>query len=173
LSVALAMALLAAASAPAETKKKTPKAPSSVTESKPPTGEESAKLVRAFIDSWFKGDPDQAVSYLAEDVTFWNVPIEPIKGRAKARKFLEPFLENDPLVVPFAFRTDLKQTLSDGANVVVERVDTFEINGKKWQIPVVGVFEVRNDKIAVWRDYFDMAQFQPVATLIEVLAKKK
>jgi limonene-1,2-epoxide hydrolase len=172
LSVALVLALLAAASAPAETKKKTPKAPA-VAESKPPTGEESAKLVRAFIDSWFKGDPEQAMSYLAEDVYFWNVPIEPIKGRAKARKFLEPFLENDPLVVPFAFRTDLKRTLSDGANVVVERVDTFEINGKKWQIPVVGVFEVRNDKIAVWKDYFDMAQFQPVATLVDVLAKKK
>ena len=172
LSVALALALLAAASAPAQTKKKTPTAPSAA-ESKPPTGEESAKLVRAFIDSWFEGDPEQAVSYLAEDVTFWNVPIEPIKGRAKARKFLEPFFENDPLVVPFTFRTDVKQTLSDGAHVIVERVDTIEINGKKWQIPVVGVFEVRKDKIAVWKDYFDMAQFQPVATLIEVLAKKK
>ena len=28
-------------------------------------------------------------------------------------------------------------------------------------------FEVKNGKISVWKDYFDMAQFQPVATLID------
>jgi len=32
---------------------------------------------------------------------------------------------------------------------------------------------VKNEKIAVWKDYFDMAQFQPVATLIETLGKRK
>jgi limonene-1,2-epoxide hydrolase len=111
------------------------------------SGEESAKVVRAFVDSWFKGDLDHTMSYLAEDVRWWNVP--------------------------FSFRTEVKQTLADGPNVVIERVDHFDINGKKWEIPVVGVFEVRNEKIAVWKDYFDMGQFQPVDTLIQSLAKKK
>ena len=32
---------------------------------------------------------------------------------------------------------------------------------------------MRNEKIAVWKDYFDMGQFQPVDTLIQSLAKKK
>ena len=172
LSIVVAVVLLGVMPASAQTKKKTPHA-AAVTESKPPTGEESAKLVRAFIDSWFENDPAKATSYLAEDVTFWNIPFEAIKGRAKAAKFLAPYLEKDPLVVPFSFRTDVKQTLADGANVIVERVDSFEINGKKWHIPVVGVFEAKNDKIAVWKDYFDMAQFQPVATLIETLGKRK
>jgi limonene-1,2-epoxide hydrolase len=125
------------------------------------------------VDSWFKGDLDQTMSYLAEDVRWWNVPMEPIKGQAKSREFLAPFVQKDPLVVPFSFRTEVKQTLADGPNVVIERVDHFDINGKKWEIPVVGVFEVRNEKIAVWKDYFDMGQFQPVDTLIQSLAKKK
>jgi limonene-1,2-epoxide hydrolase len=137
------------------------------------SGEESAKVVRAFVDSWFKGDLDHTMSYLAEDVRWWNVPMEPIKGQAKSREFLAPFVQKDPLVVPFSFRTEVKQTLADGPNVVIERVDHFDINGKKWEIPVVGVFEVRNEKIAVWKDYFDMGQFQPVDTLIQSLAKKK
>jgi limonene-1,2-epoxide hydrolase len=135
--------------------------------------DESAKIVRAFVDRWFKGDLDQTMSYLTEDVTWWNVPMEPITGQAKSREFLAPFVHKDPRVVPFTFRTEVKQTLADGPNVVIERVDSFDINGKKWQIPVVAVFEVKNGKIAVWKDYFDMGQFQPVDTLIQSLLKKK
>ncbi len=56
---------------------------------------------------------------------------------------------------------------------MLERVDTFKIAGKQWSIPVVGVFEVKNGKITVWKDYFDMGQFQEPATLINVLGKKK
>src|SRR5438477_411372 len=83
---------------------------------KPPAGGESAKVVGAFMDSWFKGDLEETMSYLAEDVYYWNVPMEPIKGRAKSRQFLAPFFEKDPLVVPSTFETHIKQTLADGAN---------------------------------------------------------
>jgi len=175
LHLALALALLATGDVSAQTTKKHSSAPATKApaEAKPPAGGESAKVVSAFLDSWFKGDLDETMSYLAEDVYYWNVPAEPIRGRVKSRQFLAPFFEKDPLVVPSSFETKVKQTLADGANVIVERVDSFDINGKKWKIPVVGVFEVKNGKITVWKDYFDMAQFQPVATLIEVLAKKK
>jgi limonene-1,2-epoxide hydrolase len=30
-------------------------------------------------------------------------------------------------------------------------------DGGEIPLPVMGVFEVRDDRIAVWRDYFDMA----------------
>lgn len=134
---------------------------------------ESEKVVKAFVDSWFKASLDETMSYLAEDVYYLNVPIpEPLKGRKKAREFLAPFFTKDPLVVPSQFRTEVKQTVSDGANVMQERTDTFKIGGKQWSVPVVGVFEVKNGKITVWKDYFDMAQFQPVATLIDTLKKK-
>ena len=134
----------------------------------------SAKVVKAFVDSWAKASLDETVGYLAEDVHFVNVPIpKPVEGRAKAREFLEPFFVKDPLIVPFQFQTEIKQILSDGPNVMVERVDTFKIAGKQWSIPVVAVFEVKNDKITVWKDYFDMGQFQEPATLIDVLKKKK
>ena len=46
------------------------------------------------------------------------------------------------------------------------------IAGKEWALPVVGIFEVKNGKIAVWKDYFDMGQLQPVVTLIDSLKKK-
>jgi limonene-1,2-epoxide hydrolase len=133
-----------------------------------------AKVVKRFVESWANAPLDETVGYLAEDVHFVNVPIpEPIEGRAKAKQFLEPFFVKDSLIVPFHFQTEIKQILSDGQSVMLERVDTFKIAGKQWSIPVVGVFEVKNGKITVWKDYFDMGQFQEPATLIDVLKKKK
>ena len=39
-----------------------------------------------------------------------------------------------------------------------ERTDVMRRkDGGTIPLPVMGVFEVRNDRIAAWRDYFDMA----------------
>ncbi|HEV8574090.1 MAG TPA: limonene-1,2-epoxide hydrolase family protein, partial [Dehalococcoidia bacterium] len=44
----------------------------------------------------------------------------------------------------------------DGS-VLTERLDKFALGGKKIELPVMGVFELTDGKIAAWRDYFDMA----------------
>jgi len=44
--------------------------------------------------------------------------------------------------------------------VFTERVDHFTVAGKEVALPVAGVFEVRDGKIASWRDYFDMGSYQ-------------
>ena len=36
----------------------------------------------------------------------------------------------------------------------------FKINGTWVELPVMGTFEVADDRITAWRDYFDMNQFQ-------------
>ncbi|MGH7960254.1 MAG: limonene-1,2-epoxide hydrolase family protein [Candidatus Binatia bacterium] len=135
--------------------------------------DESKKVIEAFMRTWTDGDVDKTVSYLAEDVDYINIPMDPIKGRAKAREFLAPFFSKDPLIVPFAIRIDIKQILADGEMVMLERVDHFKIAGKEWALPVIAVFEVKNGKITVWKDYFDMGQLQPVVTLIDALLKKR
>jgi len=48
---------------------------------------------------------------------------------------------------------------SRGDVVLTERV-RFVVGGKEIALPVAGVFEVRDGKIAAWRDYFDMASYQ-------------
>jgi limonene-1,2-epoxide hydrolase len=40
-----------------------------------------------------------------------------------------------------------------------ERIDVFQMGGKKVELPVAGVFVVTNGKISAWRDYFDLASF--------------
>jgi limonene-1,2-epoxide hydrolase len=43
--------------------------------------------------------------------------------------------------------------------VFTERVARFEMEAGHVDMPVVGVFEMADGKIAAWRDYFDMAMF--------------
>ena len=39
-------------------------------------------------------------------------------------------------------------------------VDRFRFGDKRVELPCAGVFEIRDGKIAVWRDYFDLATWQ-------------
>jgi limonene-1,2-epoxide hydrolase len=137
-------------------------------------GADSEKVVRSFIASWTTKPIDEIVAHLDENVVFLNVPDpKPIKGRADAKAFLEPFFRKDPLLVPFTFKTDVDHLVANGGTVLLDRVDTFTIAGKTWRVPVATLFEVKNGKITVWKDYFDQATFQPAATLIETLTKRK
>ena len=51
-------------------------------------------------------------------------------------------------------------TVSNGALVFNERIDSFETNGKRVALPVAGVFEITPaGKVKAWRDYFDLESF--------------
>ena len=53
----------------------------------------------------------------------------------------------------------VRNIASDGPVVLTERVDIFKFPDKSIELPVMGTFEVRDGKIAAWRDYFDVHQF--------------
>ena len=115
---------------------------------------ENEKLVTDFCVSWSRRNVDEVLSYLTEDCFYHNIPMEPCVGKAAIRKFVEPFLK-DAESATF----EIKHTTSAGNVVMNERVDRFVMGPKKIELPVAGVFEVRNGKIAAWRDYFDLTSF--------------
>ena len=43
--------------------------------------------------------------------------------------------------------------------MLTERVDVFVLPNVTIELPVMGTFEVRDGKIAKWRDYFDLNQY--------------
>ena len=47
--------------------------------------------------------------------------------------------------------------LSEGNLVVLERLDRHRIPQGWFELPVTGVFEVKDGKITYWREYFDVA----------------
>ena len=115
----------------------------------------SQHVVAEFIAAVEAKDIDRALGYLAEDVSYENVPMDPIVGRELTgvvlRGFLEPATEVD---------WQVSREIVAGNVVVNERVDRFRI-GETWvEVPVVGVWEINQDgRITLWRDYFDMETY--------------
>ena len=46
--------------------------------------------------------------------------------------------------------------LADGSTVMNERTDRFHVGDRWLELPVAGVFQVRDGSIVLWRDYFDL-----------------
>jgi limonene-1,2-epoxide hydrolase len=113
---------------------------------------DSEKVVNDFCAAWKRRNLDEIMAFFAEDAVYHNMPMEPAKGTAAIRNVINTFL-------PMASAVEFKILHSAAAgNVVInERVDIFQMGPKKIELPVAGVFELRNGKIAAWRDYFDMA----------------
>ena len=56
---------------------------------------------------------------------------------------------------------DTHHIAANGNVVLTERTDWFEMKGRRRTIRVMGTFELNDEgKIAKWRDYFDIAEFQ-------------
>lgn len=111
-------------------------------------------LVEAFCMAWKARDVDDIVSYFADDAVYHNIPIEPAVGLDAIRAVIEMFV---PPADEIEFTIHLM--LSDGDMVFTERTDRFVTGGKTVDLPVAGVFEIRDGKIVAWRDYFDLQTF--------------
>ncbi len=112
---------------------------------------ENIDLVRRFCAAWTMGDIPKIVEFFTDDAVYHNMPMQPIQGKDAIKGVIEQFM------APFE-RADweIKQIVAAGDIVLTERVDRF-IGEKTVELPVMGTFEIRDGKIAAWRDYFDLA----------------
>ncbi len=115
---------------------------------------DSEKIVSDFCKAWSRRSLDELMSFFAEDAVYHNIPMPPAKGKDAIRNAINTFL-------PMASAVEFKvlRTAASGDLVINERVDIFQMGGKRVELPVAGVFEVRNGKIVAWRDYFDLAMW--------------
>src|SRR5215831_10505788 len=112
------------------------------------------QIIREFLAAWPRKKIDELVGYFTDDAVYHNVPVAPIVGKKAIREVFEGFLgafDIELIVVNAAAR---------GNVVFTERIDRFDIAGKRFDLPVNGVFELRDGKIASFRDYFDLASFE-------------
>ena len=110
------------------------------------------QIVTAMIDAIERKDLDAAVGYMSDDIEYDNVPMGKVFGPDGVRQALEPFLARYGSV---EWRI-LHQVASDDV-VMNERIDRFEASTGWVEIAVVGLFEVVDGKVRLWRDYFDLA----------------
>ena len=112
------------------------------------------ETVRRFCAVWSNVDPDEIAGFFTDDAVYHNIPMDPITGRETINSFIAGFAGGAEQI---DFR--VRHIVADGPVVLTERVDVFLLPNGKVELPVMGTFEVKDGKIAAWRDYFDMKQF--------------
>jgi len=112
-------------------------------------------LVQSFCDEFGKGlDVDKILEYMTDDCVYHNIPVDPAVGKDAIRAVFAMFTSG---VEKIEFI--MKNISGSGNTVLTERVDIFVLPHVTVELPVMGTFEVRDGKIAAWRDYFDLNQY--------------
>ena len=112
---------------------------------------DAEKIVTEFCNAWPRKNVEELLAFFTDDAVYHNIPMEPVRGKAAINTFL-------PMAKSLQFK--VLHTASAGNVVMNERVDIFDLgNGKTISLPVAGVFEVNNNKISAWRDYFDLQMY--------------
>ena len=121
----------------------------------PDASPRALSIVNSFIAALCAKDIDGALAMVTDDCEYDNVPMRKVHGPGGIRETLEPFLAGCSRVEWL-----VHHQAATGDVVMNERLDRFEM-GERWiEIPVAGLFVLRDGKIALWRDYFDLATFQ-------------
>lgn len=117
-------------------------------------------IVTAFVAEFANPHPDVEVllAYFAPDAVYHNMPAQPAVGLDAIRQTLAGFVTRME-----SGGWEIVNQLAADDLVMNERVDRFRLPGKEIELPVAGVFRIRDGKIAEWRDYFDMATWQKQA----------
>jgi len=114
----------------------------------------NTQLVRDFCKAWSRLDPSELATYFTEDGIYHNMPADPVQGREAIEKFIRGFAgswtQTDWEILNLAETEDV---------VIAERIDRTQAGDKSVDLPCTGVFTIREGKIAIWRDYFDLGSY--------------
>jgi limonene-1,2-epoxide hydrolase len=119
-------------------------------------------LVREFISLLVSRDLSAAAAMVTDDFEYDNGPMGKTFGPEAIENTLSGFFGLCTGIDLLILRQTSNGTLEFGT-VLNERDDRIEIHGRWTTLPVAGVFEIRDGKISLWRDYFDKQ------TIIEVM----
>jgi limonene-1,2-epoxide hydrolase len=115
-------------------------------------------VIKAFLKVMETNDIDTAVQFVDDKLVYINVPFGfeagTVHGPDGMRSVLGPAFAN---VIRNEFI--IKNVSVDGETVFLERLDRHQLPNGWAELPVVGVFKVKDGKISEWRDYFDMSVF--------------
>ena len=108
-------------------------------------------VARNFFGAWPRRNMEELLGYFTDDALYHNMPLEPVTGKDGIREVLNLFIPAGDVEV------EMLRVASRGSVVFTERIDRMTMAGKRVVLPCAGVFEIRDGKIAAWRDYFDLA----------------
>jgi limonene-1,2-epoxide hydrolase len=109
-------------------------------------------IVEAFFAAMEANDLESALALLSDDVVYQNVPFPADVGKDAVRRTFRAF---GRFVTGFAVQ--MRHIAARDGVVLTERVDVLTGPLLYLDLQVCGTFELRDGRIAVWRDYFDLA----------------
>jgi limonene-1,2-epoxide hydrolase len=112
-------------------------------------------FIRRFIEACSRADVAEFTSYFTEDAIWWNAPWQAIRGREAIGATLERGAAQMK-----ALPWEIRHIVASGDVVMTERVDHFLVGETHISVPCMGIFELRDGRIAAWRDYWDLQQFE-------------
>ncbi len=115
--------------------------------------------VRRVCEGWHRMSAAEFAETMTDDVDYRNVPIEGDHhvGPDAAHAVLSRFAAKWDVTL------EVVHLVGDGNAVLTERSEHFVHRaGTKdsFTLPVMGTFELRDGKISVWRDYFELSHMR-------------
>lgn len=115
---------------------------------------DAREAVIRFCAAFERRSREDVLAYMAPDIVYQNVPLPAMHGIEQAAKFLAPILTK---TIKIEFKLLSLAVSASGEEVLTERLDRLHFPSGVVDIPLMGIFVVRNGKIAQWRDYADNA----------------
>lgn len=110
-----------------------------------------ADIVRSFLLALQDRDLDAAMALLTEDAVWINVSLPAVRGRRAIERICRVAMRGGG-----GFRVHFHGIADGGDGVVLtDRADALTLGRFEQRFWVYGRFEVRDGRIAVWRDAFD------------------
>jgi limonene-1,2-epoxide hydrolase len=116
----------------------------------PSTAADPIEVVQRFLGALQRLDIDDAVALMTPDVTYQNVPLPAARGIDAVEKQLRWLARYGS-----GFEVEYLNVAADGSTVLTERTDILVFGKVRAAFWVCGIFEVRDGRIALWRDRFD------------------
>jgi limonene-1,2-epoxide hydrolase len=113
------------------------------------------QVVERFLSLLRAKDIDGAAKLLAEDVEYVNVGLPTVHGRERVRRLGGATLG----LAGAGFEVYLHTISANGSSVLTERTDVMKFGRLRIQFWVCGRFDVDDEQIVLWRDYFDQMNF--------------
>jgi limonene-1,2-epoxide hydrolase len=114
------------------------------------TTAENTRTVEAFLNALQDEDFDTIDTLFDDDLVYENAGLSRIRGGRRTAKLLRGMQGR------IGFEVKIHRIAADGNAVLTERTDALILGPLRIQFWACGIFEVRDGRITLWRDYVDI-----------------
>jgi limonene-1,2-epoxide hydrolase len=113
------------------------------------TTTDNTRTVEGFLNALQDEDFDTIEALFDDELVYENVGFSRIRGGRRTAKLLSRMQGR------IGFQVKIHRIAADGNAVLTERTDALIIGPLRIQFWACGIFEVRDGRITLWRDYVD------------------